>query len=251
MLRLHLKVACVLLAAGSARAAPLPSCEEDTEAHCLGEDADLSPEGISACLAGLSDDQRTDRCRSYMSLMAGCAEDVSRDGICGSAHAEGEGVPCLLQRVKPEQLSAACQAALPSEDLKGLAKYWKEGKRHLVIDEIADLNADDKDTYNRWVSKKKKKAGSSSAKDKDRDYAVRKAKKQRATELIAAAAREAMAADAAPTVEACVGLARKEAEKAVSDDMTGTLKPFAKSELTDICKEAVKAAKAKGGKAEL
>ena len=28
----------------------------------------------------------------------------------------------------------------------GLAKFWKDGKRLLDINEIADLNADDKDT---------------------------------------------------------------------------------------------------------
>ena len=40
--------------------------------------------------------------------------------------------------------------------------------------------------------------------------------------------------------------------QAIAEDMTGTLKPFAKSELTAVCKEAIsKAKKAKAGKAEL
>ena len=39
------------------------------------------------------------------------------------------------------------------------------GGRPLVIDEIAELNMDDKDTYKRWM---KKKGGAKGAKDKDR-----------------------------------------------------------------------------------
>ncbi len=30
----------------SASAAKMPTCEEDTAANCLGDDADMSPEGI-------------------------------------------------------------------------------------------------------------------------------------------------------------------------------------------------------------
>jgi hypothetical protein len=30
----------------TASAAKMPSCEEDTAANCLGDDADMSPEGI-------------------------------------------------------------------------------------------------------------------------------------------------------------------------------------------------------------
>ena len=36
-----LQLACLALSA------PLPSCDDETEAHCVGEDADLSPEGIN------------------------------------------------------------------------------------------------------------------------------------------------------------------------------------------------------------
>ena len=33
----------------------LPSCDAETDANCVGEDADLSPEGINACLAALAE----------------------------------------------------------------------------------------------------------------------------------------------------------------------------------------------------
>jgi len=40
----HLLLVASLLA--TAGAAKMPSCEDDTGAHCLGDDADMSPEGI-------------------------------------------------------------------------------------------------------------------------------------------------------------------------------------------------------------
>jgi len=39
-------LALLALLAASASAAKMPTCEEDTAAHCLGDDADMSPEGI-------------------------------------------------------------------------------------------------------------------------------------------------------------------------------------------------------------
>lgn len=223
----------------AAAALEMPSCEDDTSAHCLGEDADMSPEGIDACLAGLGD-KKSARCTAYGALMAACAEDTARGAVCGQAHAEGEGVPCLLQRVKPEQLTEACQAALPHEDLKGLAKFWKEGKRQLSIDEISELNVDDKDTYNRWTKKKK---GRKTEKDKDRDYAVRKAKRERVTELLTTSVAEhVQGAATKPSVEACVKFAKGKADAHIAEDMTKTLTPFAKSELTGMCKTALNGA---------
>ena len=50
----------MLLAAlfASTSAAKMPSCEEDVASHCLGDDADMSPEGIekvcTKCGAGRS-----------------------------------------------------------------------------------------------------------------------------------------------------------------------------------------------------
>ena len=129
-----------------------------------------------------------------------------------------------MQRTAPEKLGEACRATLPQEDLKGLAKFWKDGKRTLNIDEIADLNADDKDTYNRWMKKKKGKKTDS---QKERDYAVRVAKKERVTSLITAAVKEAKPASVADAIE----VAGKEMKKAMDEDMTGTLKAFTKASL--------------------
>ena len=42
-------------------------CDEEIEANCVGEDADLSPEGISACLAAL--EAKSDDCTTYLKLM--------------------------------------------------------------------------------------------------------------------------------------------------------------------------------------
>ena len=47
-LSMLLKFALLILSL--CHAAPLPSCESDTSSHCLGDGADLSPEGIEACL---------------------------------------------------------------------------------------------------------------------------------------------------------------------------------------------------------
>ena len=210
-------------------AGPLPSCDDETNNHCVGEDADLSPAGIQACLAGLS--EKSELCSTYIKMMDACKADLADGAVCGAAAMDGEGMPCLVQRTKPEDLSEACQAVLPKEDLKGLAKFWADGKRALTIDEIADLNADDKDTYNRWQKKKK---GKKTDKDKERDYAVKKAKLERVESLIAAAVKEAKPSTLAEAVEA----AEKEAKKAVDEDMTGTLKSFSKPQIHGIAKKA-------------
>jgi hypothetical protein len=166
----------LLLAAGfaCALAAPLPSCESETDAHCVGEDADLSPQGIQACLVGLAD--KSESCATYLKLMGVCTVELSDGGVCHAAKMDGEAMPCLVQRTKPEDLSEVCRDALPKSNLKGLAKFWADGKRPLNINEIADLNADDKDTYERWQKKKK---GKKTDKAKERDYAVKAAKRER------------------------------------------------------------------------
>jgi len=217
--------------------ANLPSCEEDTEKYCLGEDADMSPEGIEACLGALSD--RSQRCSDYLKLLEACKVDISSDGVCAAAHGDGETMPCLLQRTKPEALSESCQAALPKSEKKGLAKFWADGKRQLNINEIADLNAEDKDTYNRWQKRKK---GKKTDKDKERDYAVKAAKRERVIDLMTAAVKEAVAASAEPSVKMAIEVASKEAKRALDEDMTGTLKPFPKAELENIARDAYKVA---------
>ena len=231
-----------------AAAAALPSCEDDTAAHCLCEDesCDMSPEGIDACLNGLAD--RSQSCTDFLALLAGCKADISGDGVCAAAHGNGETMPCLLQRTQPEALSEECRAALPKNTKKGLALYWADGKRQLHINEISELNKDDKETYNSWMSKKKKKGKSD--KDKEREYAVKAAKRERVIELIKAAVSEAVSAAEEPSVKVAIEAASAEAKKALAEDMTGTLKPFGKEELENLARDAYKVA-IKGKKEEL
>ena len=241
-----LSLALVFLGALSAE---LPSCSADEE-HCVQEGMDLSPEGIAACLKALP--SRSDACSAYLELMEGCAADLKRDGVCGDAAANGEAVPCLVQRTKPEDLSAACQAALPPvEEATGLAKYWADGKRELDEDEEGELSEDDADTYKRWLKKRK---GPKSDKQKERDFAVRKQKKDAAMKAITAAATEAAAAALAAGEEkllpAATAAAKEAMQTAIAEDMTGQLKPFTKTQLSTIAKDAVKAAKKKA-KSEL
>ena len=103
-------------------AAKMPSCEEDTAAHCLGEDADMSPEGIDKCLQGLA--SRSADCENYLKIVKACSSDL-KDGPCARAQEDGEEMLCLIVRTKPAELSADCQASLPKkEEVKGLKKYW-------------------------------------------------------------------------------------------------------------------------------
>merc|ERR1711871_654338 len=114
------------------------------------------------------------------------------------------------------QLSEACAKALPSNELKGLAKFWADGKRQLNINEIADLNAEDKDTYNRWQKKKK---GKKTDKDRERDYAVKKAKIERVQQLM----EEEILKQEPPGVTEAIGVAESAMKSALKEDMTGTL----------------------------
>ena len=200
-------------------AVPLPTCDDEVGANCVGEDADLSPEGINTCLEGLS--EKSELCTTYLLMMKACKTDMADGGVCGEAAMNGEAMPCLVQRTKPEDLSEACRATIKVEELKGLAKYWADGKRALNIDEISELNVDDKDTYTRWQKKKK---GKKTDKDKERDYAVKAAKRERVEGLIAAAVKEGKPS----TVAEATKIAEGEAQKAIDEDMTGTLKSFTK-----------------------
>lgn len=233
-----LRTLTFVLAATCSRALELPSCESDTDAYCVGDGADLSSEGINACLEALGE-KRSERCTLYLAVTKACAADISGNGACASAAMDGEGIPCLMQRVKPEQLSEACQSALPKDDLKGLAKFWKDGKRELSVNEIFDLNADDKDTYNRW---KKKKAKSKSPKAKERDYAIKMQKKEQTIKQITQAVVDGLTAGGEMSIEVATSLVKKEAKTQLENDMTGTLKPFSKGEIAGLAKEALKQA---------
>ena len=145
-----------------------------------------------------------------------------------------------MQRTKPEDLSEECRHALPKDDLKGLAKFWADGKRPLDINEIADLNADDKDTYNRWQKKKK---GKKTDRDRERDYAVKVAKRERVESLIADAIKGAVAAGTVKSVEEAMETAAAAAKRALDEDLTGTLKPFSKPQLHAIAKKTFSSAK--------
>ena len=79
---------------------------------------------------------------------------------------------------------------------------------------------------------------------------MKAAKRERVTELITASVKEAVTADAEPTVAKAIEVAQAEAKKALADDMTGTLKPFAKLELENLARDAYKAA-TKARKTEL
>lgn len=238
MLRPRGSTLAALLWLMAANAVELPSCEADIEAYCVGESQDLSSSGIAKCLESL--DGRSDRCSNYLALMTSCETDIGAGGVCENAVREGEAVPCLVQRMKPEQLSAACAAALPKDNKKGLAKFWAEGKRVLLIDELAELSADEKDTYNGW---KKRKGAVRTDKDKERQYAIKTQKKVQAVKQVTAAVAERLKSGEL-TEERAQKLASREAKTAVQEDMTGTLKAFTKGELASIAKEALTLARA-------
>jgi len=219
----------------------LPNCDSDTEAHCLGEEMDLSPEGISSCLETLGAKRSVD-CSAYLQIMSGCKEDLGSGGICQAAYRDGEAIPCLLQRVKPEQLSTACVAALPKQEEKtGLAdKYWADGKRELSKAELDALNEDDRDTYNRWIKRRK---GPKTDRDKDKHYAVKKQKlasamKSVTAQATAAAKAELLQGNKIEAKSAAMKTVKSAMEQAIAEDMTGTLGKFTKSEMTKLANDA-------------
>jgi hypothetical protein len=246
------RVALSFFALLALAAAQMPSCEDDAAAHCLGEDKDMSVEGIDSCLAALGAARRSGSCSAYLAVLEGCSADLAHGGVCAEAYSNGEAMPCLLQRVKPDQLSAPCAAALPKKAAgSGLADtFWADGKRALTDAEAATLKGEDVETYARWI---KRKSGKKTDKDKDREYAVKQQKKQQATVAIAAKAEAAAAAALAAGADAGVAAAAAvdaAASKEIEEDMTGTLKSFSKAELKELAQAAVEKATRKV-KAEL
>uniref|UniRef100_K1PME7 Uncharacterized protein n=1 Tax=Magallana gigas TaxID=29159 RepID=K1PME7_MAGGI len=131
----------------------------------------------------------------------------------------------------------------PPLQAKGLfGLYWKDGKRELSEDEVGELIGDELDTYLRWVKKKK---GAKSQRGKERDYAVRTAKKASASKAIvsaaAAAARAAKAAgESVKGQQAAAQVAAETAaDNAVKNDMTGTLKPFTRGNIKGFVADAM------------
>ena len=241
------------LLAASVLSAPLPSCSDD-EGACVGEGMDLSPEGIMACLKGL--EGRSEGCTAYLQLLEGCAAELTLpNGICGQASADGETATCLIQRVQPSDLSEACRASLPKVEVAtGLAGLWADGKRQLDEAEVGTLNEDDLDTYQRWLKKKK---GPKSSKMKERDFAVKvqkKEKAQKAMEEAALSAAVAAGGGASKDVqELVVEAAKVSFDKSVKEDKTGTLKAgmFSNTHFASVAKKAIKDAKAGKGEQEL
>mmetsp|Transcript_47871 Transcript_47871/g.150397 ORF Transcript_47871/g.150397 Transcript_47871/m.150397 type:complete len:247 (+) Transcript_47871:38-778(+) len=237
-----------LLILSLCHAAPLPSCESDTSSHCLGDGADLSPEGIEACLQALGEAGRSAGCNAYLSMLAGCGAEIGSGGVCAESHMNGETAACLVQRTPEEQLSEGCRAALPEkEEAKGLyGIYWKDGKRELDEDEVGELLGEELDTYLRWIKRKK---GKKTDRGKERDYAVRTAKKAAASKQIVAKAEEAARAakqageGAKAQQEAAMKAAEAAAADAVATDMTKTLKPFTRSNIKAFAAQAVKQVK--------
>lgn len=158
----------------------LPNCEKETNDHCLGEGADFSQEGIKKCIAAVTDKSKD--CLQYLELIEKCADDLEGNGACASDNANGDAMPCLLQRVDATKLSAGCQAALPAkEEAKGLrGKFWKDGKRELTEEEQAELEGEDVQVYKRWWKRKLKKGRKSS----DKSYAILMQKRAKTRKLI-------------------------------------------------------------------
>ena len=70
--------------------------------------------------------------------------------------------------------------------------------------------------YERWLKKKGKKK---TDKDKERQYAVKTAKKEKTVKLVVEAVAKAIAAGA--SAEDATSLVESEAKKAIAEDMTG------------------------------
>merc|ERR1711871_1901025 len=207
----------------------------------MAEDGDLSPQGIDKCIRALH--SRTAKCDAYLQVIDACGNELAPGGVCGRAKEDGEEMPCLILRTKPEELSAACAAALPKkEEEKGLKKFWADGKRFLSKEELKELDEEAKDVYSGWKERKNKKTD----KTRERDYAVKVAKRERATKLMTEAAATNLAAAGTLDLDSAISEVKAQAEKQLEEDLTGTLKnkPFKKKELETIAKAALKAAKA-------
>lgn len=174
---------------GESAAAGLPSCESDTNRFCLDDDADLSAEGIDACLESHATDL-DDGCRSYRGIVAGCSGELGAGGVCPDP---SDAMPCLLQRAKPGLRSVQCQAAIDASI--GVADtssslhdtFWADGKRKLSDSEASKLNEDDALVYRNWWTRKQKKSGS----DSDVQYAIKKQKADKQAQILKLQAQQA------------------------------------------------------------
>jgi hypothetical protein len=170
-------------------AAGLPSCESDTNRYCLDDDADLSTEGIDACLESHAADLDVD-CRAYRAISAACSAELGAGGVCPDP---SDAMPCLLQRVKPELRSVRCQTAIDasvgtSDKSSSLhATFWADGKRKLSDSEVSKLNEDDATVYRNWWKRKQKKSGS----DSDVQYAIKKQKADKQAQILKLQAQQA------------------------------------------------------------
>jgi len=248
MVQISMLAVTALHCLASVRAGETPSCETDIVAHCLGDDADMSPGGIQACLLNLVD--RSALCNEYLTIVGACSDEIGKGGICEGDHKEGDTMPCLIHRTKPDDLSVSCHNTLPVEEVKTGLKdtVWKNGKVLLFDHEIAKLDANDADTYERWVKKKNK--NKKSAHGKDKDYAILKMKQDKAKQklakdiissLLTEAARalnEDSVSDVKESLTKQVKRKVKEAKKAGVD--AGS---FEKDDVKDVVKKIMKAAK--------
>ncbi|KAJ1618601.1 hypothetical protein T492DRAFT_1091530 [Pavlovales sp. CCMP2436] len=213
----------------------------------------MSSTGIDTCLAALGASGRSEICSAYVRATEGCAAELEGSGVCAAAAMDGEAMPCLIQRVKPAQLSEGCQAALPKKVVgDGLADtFWKDGKRLLTDAEMNQLKGDDVEIY---AGFHKRKSGKKTDKDRDRAYAVKQQKKQQVTLSITAQAEAAAVAALAfgkDPAEAAEEAALNAAEEAINTDLTRTLKSFSKSEMKEIVSAAVVKAQKSAAKSEL
>jgi|ERR1711935_160515 len=225
----------------------LPSCEADMNAHCMDSEDydDLMPAGIARCLKGLA--SRSSDCDDYLKLVDACASELKKGAICGAAMDDGEAMPCLILRNKPEDLSADCAAALPKQkEVTGLKKFWAEGKRVLEKSEEKALDEEELDDYKFWLKRKMKKTGRS----QERDMAIKLAKRdkvlQMVTEAATVAAVEMVSTGKKPPVSAVLEVVKAAYATAMEQDLTKTLVQLSKSEFEKIAKAAIKeASKAK------
>merc|ERR1711935_216806 len=171
-------------------------------------------------------------CDDYLKLVDACASELKKGAICGAAMDDGEAMPCLILRNKPEDLSADCAAALPKQkEVTGLKKFWAEGKRVLEKSEEKALDEEELDDYKFWLKRKMKKTGRS----QERDMAIKLAKRDKVLQMVTEAA----------TV-AAVEVVKAAYATAMEQDLTKTLVQLSKSEFEKIAKAAIKeASKAK------
>ena len=85
----------------------------------------------------------------------------------------------------------------------------------------------------------KRKKGKKTDKDRERDYAVKAAKKERTQSLIITAIKEAKPS----SNKEALAIAEATEKTLLAEDMTGTLKPLTKPQLDGLAKKAMQALK--------